>query len=77
MLAPAFGVWPAVELHFYLQNVALRESMAAHSTAWERALVLAQHRLADTPRIVRDDPRLFAAACGWWRAAVPARVAHA
>jgi DNA-binding GntR family transcriptional regulator len=38
----------------WLEEVALRESIAAHSTAWEEALVLAHHRLARTPRSLSD-----------------------
>ena len=38
----------------WLESIALRESMAAHSTAWEEALVLAHHRLARTPRSLSD-----------------------
>ena len=34
----------------WLEAIALRESMAAHSVDWEEALVLAHHRLARTPR---------------------------
>jgi DNA-binding GntR family transcriptional regulator len=34
----------------WLEEIALRESIAAHTTAWEEALVLAHHRLARTPR---------------------------
>lgn len=34
----------------WLEEIALRESIAAHSTVWEEALVLAHHRLAKTPR---------------------------
>lgn len=38
----------------WLEEIALRESMAAHSTAWEEALVLAHHRLARTPRSLSE-----------------------
>ena len=38
----------------WLETIALRESMAAHSTAWEESLVLAHHRLARTPRSLSD-----------------------
>ncbi|MFY9513387.1 MAG: GntR family transcriptional regulator [Rubrivivax sp.] len=38
----------------WLEEIALRESIAAHSTAWEEALVLAHHRLAKTPRSLSD-----------------------
>ncbi len=38
----------------WLEELALRESIAAHSTAWEEALVLAHHRLAKTPRSLSD-----------------------
>ena len=38
----------------WLEEVALRESIAHHSTAWEEALVLAHHRLAKTPRSLSD-----------------------
>lgn len=39
----------------WLEEIALRESIAAHTTAWEEALVLAHHRLARTPRSLADD----------------------
>lgn len=39
----------------WLEEIALRESLAARSTAWEEALVLAHHRLARTPRSLRED----------------------
>jgi DNA-binding GntR family transcriptional regulator len=39
----------------WLEEIALRESIAAHSTEWEEALVLAHHRLARTPRSLADD----------------------
>lgn len=38
----------------WLEERALRESIAARSTAWEEALVLAHHRLARTPRSLSD-----------------------
>ena len=38
----------------WLEALALRESIAAHTTAWEEALVLAHHRLAKTPRSLSD-----------------------
>ena len=38
----------------WLEEIALRESIAARSTAWEEALVLAHHRLARTPRSLSD-----------------------
>ncbi len=38
----------------WLEGLALRESIAAHTTAWEEALVLAHHRLARTPRSLSD-----------------------
>ena len=38
----------------WLEEIALRESIAAHSTAWEEALVLAHHRLARTPRSLSE-----------------------
>jgi DNA-binding GntR family transcriptional regulator len=38
----------------WLEEVALRESIAAHGTAWEEALVLAHHRLARTPRSLSE-----------------------
>jgi DNA-binding GntR family transcriptional regulator len=34
----------------WLEEIALRESIAAHTTEWEEALVLAHHRLTRTPR---------------------------
>ena len=39
----------------WLEERALRESIAARTTAWEEALVLAHHRLARTPRSLSDD----------------------
>jgi DNA-binding GntR family transcriptional regulator len=39
----------------WLEAIALRESIAARSTAWEEALVLAHHRLAKTPRSLVAD----------------------
>jgi DNA-binding GntR family transcriptional regulator len=38
----------------WLEEVALRESIAAHCTEWEEALVLAHHRLARTPRSLSE-----------------------
>jgi DNA-binding GntR family transcriptional regulator len=38
----------------WLEEIALRESIAAHSTTWEESLVLAHHRLAKTPRSLSD-----------------------
>ena len=38
----------------WLEEVALRESIAAHTTEWEEALVLAHHRLSRTPRSLSD-----------------------
>jgi DNA-binding GntR family transcriptional regulator len=38
----------------WLEALALRESIAAHTTAWEEALVLAHHRLAKAPRSLSD-----------------------
>jgi len=38
----------------WLEEIALRESIAAHTTAWEEELVLALHRLAHTPRSLSD-----------------------
>jgi DNA-binding GntR family transcriptional regulator len=39
----------------WLEAIALRESMAAHTTAWEEALVLAHHRLSRTPRSLASE----------------------
>jgi len=39
----------------WLEEIALRESIAGRSTEWEEALVLAHHRLARTPRSLRED----------------------
>lgn len=39
----------------WLEEIALRESIAAHSTAWEETLVLAHHRLSRTPRSLAED----------------------
>jgi len=38
----------------WLEEIALRESIAAHTTEWEEALVLAHHRLARAPRSLSD-----------------------
>ena len=38
----------------WLEEVALRESIAARTTAWEETLVLAHHRLARTPRSLSE-----------------------
>ena len=38
----------------WLEEIALRESIAAHTTAWEEGLVLAHHRLAQAPRSLSD-----------------------
>ena len=42
------------ETRCWLEAIALRESIAAHATAWEEALVLAHHRLAKTPRSLSE-----------------------
>ncbi len=39
----------------WLEEIALRESIAARSSAWEEALLLAHHRLARAPRSLRED----------------------
>lgn len=39
----------------WLEEIALRESIAAHTTAWEEALVLSHHRLARTPRSLSEE----------------------
>ena len=39
----------------WLEEIAVRESIAAASVAWEEALVLAFHRLSKTPRSLADD----------------------
>jgi DNA-binding GntR family transcriptional regulator len=39
----------------WLEEIALRESIAAHTREWEEALVLAHHRLARTPRSLAAD----------------------
>jgi DNA-binding GntR family transcriptional regulator len=39
----------------WLEEIALRESIAAHTVGWEEALVLAHHRLARTPRSLSDE----------------------
>jgi DNA-binding GntR family transcriptional regulator len=38
----------------WLEAIALREAIAARTTAWEETLVLAHHRLAQTPRSLSD-----------------------
>lgn len=38
----------------WLEEIALRESIANHTTDWEEALVLAHHRLSRTPRSLSD-----------------------
>jgi DNA-binding GntR family transcriptional regulator len=39
----------------WLEEIALRESIASRTPAWEEALVLAHHRLARTPRSLQED----------------------
>jgi DNA-binding GntR family transcriptional regulator len=39
----------------WLEEIALRESIASHTREWEEALVLAHHRLARTPRSLSND----------------------
>lgn len=39
----------------WLEEIALRQSIAAHRTDWEEALVLAHHRLSRTPRSLAED----------------------
>jgi DNA-binding GntR family transcriptional regulator len=39
----------------WLEEIALRESLAHRSTAWEEALVLAHHRLERSPRSLADE----------------------
>lgn len=39
----------------WLEEIALRESVAAHTPEWEEALVLAHHRLAKTPRSLASE----------------------
>ncbi len=39
----------------WLEEIALRESIASHTPAWEEALVLAHHRLAKTPRSLSSE----------------------
>ena len=38
----------------WLEEVALRQSIAAHTTEWEETLVIAHHRLARTPRSLSE-----------------------
>lgn len=38
----------------WLEEIALRESISAHTAEWEENLVLAHHRLARTPRSLSD-----------------------
>ncbi len=38
----------------WLEEIALRESIAAHTAEWEETLVLAHHRLTRTPRSLSD-----------------------
>lgn len=38
----------------WLEEIALRESIAAHTTKWEEKLVLAHHRLAKVPRSLSE-----------------------
>ena len=38
----------------WLEEIALRESIAAHTSEWEEALVIAHHRLARTPRSMSE-----------------------
>lgn len=39
----------------WLEEIALRESIARHPAEWEEQLVLAHHRLAQTPRSLAED----------------------
>lgn len=39
----------------WLEEIALRQSIAARDPAWEEALLLAHHRLSRAPRSLRDD----------------------
>ncbi len=39
----------------WLEEIALRESIARHTTAWEEAVVLAHHRLTRVPRSLSED----------------------
>ena len=53
------GISPAdlaeiTQARCWLEEIALRESIAAHRTDWEEALVLAHHRLARTPRSLSE-----------------------
>jgi DNA-binding GntR family transcriptional regulator len=40
---------------FWLEQIALRESIAARSVQWEEGLVLAYHRLSKTPRSMKQE----------------------
>jgi GntR family carbon starvation induced transcriptional regulator len=59
-----FRVAPATKAHFeellktrcWLEGMALRESIAAGSTEWEEAVVLAHHRLSRKDRQLSVDP---------------------
>lgn len=54
----ADGLAEITQTRCWLEEIALRESIAAHGTAWEEALVLAHHRLAKTPRSL-DEQRFI------------------
>jgi DNA-binding GntR family transcriptional regulator len=52
-VVPPIGIDDLLEItrtRCWLEEIALRQSIAARDTGWEEALVLAHHRLARTPR---------------------------
>lgn len=52
-VVPAISIDDLLEItrtRCWLEEIALRQSIAAHDTRWEEELVLAHHRLARTPR---------------------------
>jgi len=59
-----FAVTPLTEAHLqeliktrcWLNEIALRESIANGDSAWEEAIVLAYHRLSRIPRYLNDGP---------------------
>jgi DNA-binding GntR family transcriptional regulator len=56
-IVPAVSVPDLLELtqtRCWLEERALRESMAGATDAWQESLVLAHHRLARTPRVIAD-----------------------
>jgi DNA-binding GntR family transcriptional regulator len=56
-VVPAIGIDDLLEItrtRCWLEEIALRQSIAARDTRWEEELVLAHHRLARTPRSLSE-----------------------